>query len=338
MKRVEAFAPGRVNIIGEHTDYTGGLVLPVALDVGLRVTGERGGDQIILSSETEPDRVVLGLDGAAIDASGPVPGWGAYVAEVVRQLRPSQGFVGSVSTTMPTGGTGLSSSSALACSLLLAFGAEGDPIEIAKMAQRAEVAATGVEVGLMDQIASMCGIAQHAIRIDCRSFDVDAVPVPDDIDILVVHSGQPRLLVDSEYSDRREACYAAEAEIGPLRDATLGDITQLNDPVLRKRAEHVISENARVEMVIAAMKAGDIAAIAEHLNEGHRSLSELFETSTPIVDAMAAQLRDIPGVLAARMTGGGFGGCLVAISEPGVQLDIPNWWMRAEPGPGAALV
>ncbi len=337
MARVEAFAPGRVNLIGEHTDYTGGLVLPLALDVGLRVAGERGGDQIRLSSETEIDEVVLGLDGDLIGVGGEPTGWSAYVSAVVKELRPSTGFVGSVSTTMPTGGTGLSSSSALACSLLLAFGAEGNPIDIAKMAQRAEILATGVKVGLMDQIASMCGVANHAIRIDCHSFDVDPVPIPDGIDILVVHSGQPRMLVESEYGNRREACFAIEAEIGPLRDATLADITQLTDPVLRRRATHVVSENARVDMVVEAMKSGDVTAIAEHLNEGHRSLSELFETSTPIVDAMAAQLRSTAGVLAARMTGGGFGGCLVALSEPGVELDIPNWWMRAKPGPGAAL-
>lgn len=338
MTQVTAFAPGRVNLIGEHTDYTGGLVLPLALDVGLTVRGERGGDQIVLSSETEPDGVVLGLDGAPVDDSGELPGWGSYVAEVVKQLQPTQGFVGSVSTTMPTGGTGLSSSSALACSLLLAFGAEGDPIDIARMAQRAEVAATGVQIGLMDQIASMCGVEQHAIRIDCRSFDVAPVPVPDDIDILVVHSGQPRLLADSEYNNRRLACTEIEATIGPLRDATLADIAQLADPVLRKRAEHVISENARVDLVVGALRSGDIAAVAAHLNEGHRSLSKSFETSTPIVDAMVAQLRETPGVLAARMTGGGFGGCLVVLGEPGIELDIPNWWMRARPGPGASLV
>lgn len=338
MARVEAFAPGRVNLIGEHTDYTGGLVLPLALDVGLRVAGERSGDQIRLSSETEPDDVVIGLDGDLIGVGGESPGWGAYVSAVVKELRPSAGFVGTVSTTMPTGGTGLSSSSALACSLLLALGAEGDPIDIAKMAQRAEISATGVKVGLMDQIASMCGVAKHAIRIDCRSFDVDPVPIPDGIDILVVHSGQPRLLVESEYSDRRDACFSIEAEIGPLRDATLADVAQLTDPVLRRRATHVISENERVDMVVAALKSGDVMAIAEHLNDGQRSLSELFETSTPIVDAIAAELRSTPGVLAARMTGGGFGGCLVAICESGVELDIPNWWMRTKPGAGAALI
>ncbi|MEZ5343295.1 MAG: galactokinase family protein [Acidimicrobiales bacterium] len=331
-----AFAPGRVNLIGEHTDYTGGLVLPFALDVGVTVRGERGGDTIHLRSDDEPEPVALTLDGEPLDGAELAP-WGTYVAEAVKQLRPTVGFVGTVSSTMPRGGTGLSTSSALTCSVLLALGAEGDALTIASMAQRAEIAATGVNIGLMDQIASMCGVDGHAVRIDCRSFDVETVTIPDHVDILVVHSGQPRLLVDSEYNNRRIACQMIEDQIGPLRDRTLDDVRSLTDPVLRKRATHVIAENERVDQMVLALRSGDVAQMADLLRQGHRSLAELFETSTPIVDAMVDTLEATPGVHAARMTGGGFGGCIVALAEPGVALETPTWWMRAKAGPGASV-
>ena len=337
---VRAFAPGRVNLIGEHTDYTGGLVLPMALDMGITITGESAGDQLSLRSEQLETTLQ-----ADLPISGDLPedpSWGRYVAAVARTLEMSTGFTGTISSTLPAGGTGLSSSSALTIAALLAFGAlEEDTLEarkaVARLAQKTEAEASGVQSGIMDQLISITAIEGHASMIDCQTLDITPVRIPDDVEVMVFHSGQPRLLADSEYNERRAACETIEAMIGPLRLATLSEVEALGDPVLRRRGRHVVTENQRVRDFVAALGAGDLAACGELLAEGHRSLSQDYEVSTPIVDEMHARVSAMSGVYGARMVGGGFGGALVALVEPGTELDIDTWAIRARPGPGARV-
>jgi galactokinase len=328
---VRAFAPGRVNLIGEHTDYTGGLALPMAIDLGTTVTGRRGGDRVRLRSadEPEPAEVVLrGDDPATVE-----PAWGRYVAGVVHELRPGVGFTGDVTTTIPIG-SGLSSSAALELAIALALGFAGPATALAELGQRAEQLASGVPCGLMDQLASASGQDGHALLMDFATGTVTPVPLPDHLAVVVVHSGQHRTLVGSAYAERRAACEAAAAEIGPLRDADLAAVGALADPVIRRRARHVVTENQRVLDVVDALRAHDAGAAGRAMLESHRSLRDDFEVSTDALDQLVERLTATPGVHGARLTGAGFGGCVVALAEPGA-LD-EGWVVR--PCAGARLL
>lgn len=334
---ITAFAPGRVNLIGEHTDYTGGLVLPLALDLGITVTGTRGGQDISLQSATEslPARLPVSFEGEPTLVEPP---WGRFLGGLLSQLGPVEGFEGTVETTLPTGGTGLSSSSALTVACLLALAGDGDRVELAKTARLAEIAATGVNCGMMDQLASLCSQAGHALLIDCRDFSMEPVAIPDSMEILVVHTGQSRELADSAYNERRASCEEIEKLIGPLRDASVDDVAGLADPTLRRRGRHVVSENERVLELMAAFAADDPRAAGEVLASGHRSLADDYEVSTAIVDEMVSAVAGTPGVFGARLTGGGFGGSMVALCAPGTELSVPTWWQRVRPAGGATLV
>jgi len=337
---IRAFAPGRVNLIGEHTDYTGGLVLPMALDMGITITGSATGDRLDLHSEQLETSLLTGLP-VTSDLPGN-PSWGRYVAAVARKLDLTTGFTGTISSTLPAGGTGLSSSSALTIAAMLAFGAlEEDTIErrkeLAELARITEAEASGVLSGIMDQLISITAIEGHASMIDCHTLEITPVRMPDDVEVMVFHSGQPRLLADSEYNVRRAACETIETMVGPLRTATLVDVEALDDPVLRRRGRHVVSENQRVRDFVSALESGDLAGCGVLLAEGHRSLSEDYEVSTPVVDEIQARVSAMPGVYGARMVGGGFGGSLVALVEPGTEIDVDTWTIRARPGPGASV-
>ena len=254
------FSPGRVNLIGEHTDYTGGLVLPLAIHLGVTFTGTAGGDRLAIDSDGH-DRLDLPLDvatGCALDEIDPA--WGRFVVAVARRLGASPAATGTITSSLPIGGTGLSSSTALSCVAALLYGTglshqTGDRLELAKLVRAAEVDVTGVEIGLMDQAACLAATDGNALLMDCRAVTVDQVPLPDSVEVLIVHSGHARELVDSEYADRRAACEAIEALIGPLRDADLDAVAELDDAVLRRRARHVVTENARVRSMIDALAA-----------------------------------------------------------------------------------
>lgn len=333
---VTAFAPGRVNLIGEHTDYTGGLVMPLALDLGITVQGQRGGGEILLESATEPKAANVPIDFKG-EPTSIEPPWARFVGGLLSQIGPIEGFRGTVETTLPTGGTGLSSSSALTVACLLALAGDGDRVELAKTARLAEIAATGVNCGMMDQLASLCSEAGHALLIDCRDFSMQPVAIPDSMEVLVVHTGQSRELADSAYNQRRASCEQIEQLVGPLRDASVADVDALADPVLRRRGRHVVSENQRVQDLMAAFVADDPVVAGQVLAEGHRSLAVDYEVSTPIVDDMVEAVTATPGVFGARLTGGGFGGSMVALCEPGTELSVSTWWRRVAPAGGATL-
>jgi galactokinase len=332
---MRAVAPGRVNLIGDHTDHTGGLVLPMAIDLGTTVEVVPGGGDVVLRSASEPDPAVVPLD--VTDAASVEPAWARYVAAVVAEVGPTVGATGTVHTTLPIG-AGLSSSAALEVAIALALGFEGTALELARLCQRAEHAASGVPCGIMDQLASAAGVAGHALRIDCSSLEVRPVPVPAGVEVMVVHSGQARALAGSAYADRAAAGQRAEALIGPLRSATLEDVAGIADPVVRRRARHVVTENARVDALIAAMAGTDWAAMAEVMAASHASLRDDFEVSTPALDAAVDDLLRTPGVIGARLTGAGFGGCVVALAEHGTPLPHgrPAW--RVQPSAGARLL
>lgn len=330
MAKFRAHAPGRVNLIGDHTDYSGGLVLPMAIELGTTVEVERRGLLVELRSSVKPEPAVIDL--AVADPSTLAPPWARYVGGVVAVLRPSLGAVGTVETSLPVG-AGLSSSASLEVAVALALGFEGTPLELALVCQRAEHLASGVPSGVMDQLASAAGVAGSALLIDCTSLEVTPVPVPDDVEVVVVDSGERRTLAGSAYADRRAECEAAATQIGPLREASLADVATLADGHLRRRAHHVVTENERVARFAEALGTGDLVAAGELMAASHVSLRDDFEVSTPALDRLVAELDATPGIYGARLTGAGFGGCVVALAAP----DSPVRGWRLHPSAGATV-
>ena len=324
---MKARAPGRVNLIGDHTDYTGGLVLPMAIDLETVVEGTRQGDHVALASAQEPDRAVVSL--SVEDPAAVSPPWARYVAGVVAVLRPSTGFHGTVTSTVPLG-AGLSSSAALEVAVALAVGFEGTPLQLALACQEAEQRASGVPCGIMDQLASAAGVEGHALLIDCTTLTLTPVPVPEGLDVVVVHSGVERGLGGTAYAVRRAECEAAARELGPLRSAYLADVERIDDDVIRRRARHVVSENERVRAFAEALATGRTDDLGPLMAASHASLRDDFEVSIPALDDLVERLASTPGVLGARLTGAGFGGCVVALAEPGAPVD--GWRVRAATG------
>jgi len=322
-------APGRVNLIGDHTDYTGGLVLPMAIDLATSIEWEES-DRVRLTSSVDSDPV--DFDPRASFDSSMTPRWGRYVAAVASLMESPRGFVGRVSTTLPVG-AGLASSAALEIAVALAMGFEGDAIELARMCQRAEHLATGVPTGIMDQMCIASARRGTATLIDCSTLAVRHVSVPEEAAVLVQFIAH-RTLEGSEYSTRVAECARAESEIGPLRVASLDDAARISDPIAGSRARHVISENHRVGSFAAALEAGDLARAGALMTESHRSLAGDFAVSTPTMDAAVAQMLAVPGVFGARMTGGGFGGCIVALIAS--NAEGPGWRVHPSAGPDHA--
>jgi galactokinase len=314
--RIHVRAPGRVNLIGDHTDYTGGMVLPMTID---RWTDIRGipTETIELHSKDEPQPAVLDL--LIDDPHAVQPSWAKYVAGVVAEMAPCVGITGTVATDIPIG-AGLSSSAALELAVALALDFEGDALSLAQLCRRAEIRASGVPCGIMDQLIIAAGLADHALLIDCGDVTIQPVRIPDDVEVIVKFIAQ-RALVNSAYAKRVAECATAEALIGPLRTARLGDELSIPDPIVRGRARHVISENQRVRDFADALNAGDLRSAGSLMVASHESLRDLYETSTPVMDEAFESVNSQPGVYGARMTGGGFGGCLVALAEPGALTD-----------------
>ena len=306
-----------MNLIGDHTDYSGGLVLPMALEMGTTVTGVRGGGAEV-----------------RLESDASAPGFDGYVDAVARLVGSSEGFVGRVTSDLPIG-AGLSSSASLEVAVALALGSPLRGVELARLCQEAEHVASGVPCGIMDQLASVAGVAGHALLIDCGDLSAPPVPVPvpppDEVEIVVIHSGEERRLAGSEYAARRAACEAAASVVGPLRSALLSDVASLEDPVLRARARHVVSENARVRLFASALAGGDLAGCGELMLQSHRSLAGDFEVSTPGLDALVFDLASRPGVFGARLTGAGFGGCVVSLARPGA-IDLGPPGSSGSPG------
>jgi galactokinase len=264
------------------------------------------------------------------------PPWARYVAGVVAEMQPRDGFIGTVRSTLPSG-VGLASSAALEVAVAVALGADlGDPIAVAEMCQRAEHRAVGVPCGIMDQFCIVAAVEDAALLLDCGTLDADAVPMPGDVEVAIIDSGQPRRLATSPYARRRAECAQVERIIGPLRGADLEDIDAIDDPVLWHRARHVITENQRVEATALALEDGDLLQAGDLMVASHVSLRDDYEVSTPRLDAVVDHLRSTPGVFGARLTGAGFGGSVVALCAPDADLDLPVVW-RGRPARGATM-
>ncbi|MEP6638504.1 MAG: galactokinase [Chloroflexota bacterium] len=323
-------APGRVNLIGEHTDYNEGLVLPAAIDLEIRIaylpTDDRRAEVVRLD---EGER-----DGFDLDAPRPRAGtWLDYIVGTARALGEAglslTGLRGVIASTLPAN-AGLSSSAAIelasAWALLDSAAPASDRFRLAQLCQRAENGYVGVQSGLMDQFASSCGVAGSALLLDCRSHEWRAIPLPADIELVACHTGSTHHLGQSEYNLRRNQCDAAVAALAAidpsvrsLRDVTsemLRAARDRLDPIAFRRARHVVTENARVQATVAALARGDLAAVGRLFAESHASLRDEFEVSSPELDAMVEIASAVPGVVAARMTGGGFGGCTVNLVRP----------------------
>jgi galactokinase len=315
-------APGRVNLMGDHTDYNDGLVLPIA--IGLECV-------VAARPRDDGDVSLRSLDEVEDD-------WTRYVDAVREVIAPAHGVDGVLASSVPPG-SGLSSSAALEVAVALALGGgQLAPVELALACQRAEHLATGVPSGVMDQLASVAARADHALLIDCRTLGLRHVRIPVDAAIVVVHSGVPRTLEQSAYAERRAACERIARELGlrSLRDATLDQV--LDEPLGR----HVVTENARVEQTAEALEQGDLRRVGELMRESHASLRDDYEVSTPELDALT-ELLESAGAHGARLTGAGFGGCVVAIASSAAADRILEtasasyelvWVVRASNGAG----
>lgn len=346
MGATAAFAPGRVNLIGDHTDYTGGYAMPIAIQLGTEMTYLRDPSSTVVelasSADRERARVPISIPDDSFEIAMVLPEWGRYLAGVLAVLRPPSGGKGNLHSDLPIR-AGLSSSASLELALCLALGAgcPEQPAELARLAQRAEHLAGGVETGILDQLAIASAEAGHAMLLDCRSLAIRQVSVPTDAELVVVHCGVTRSVsgAGSVYPERQRQCAMAEAEIGPLRDASLREVDKVCDPLVRKRARHVVSENARVLAFAGALEHGDLCAAGQLMSESHRSLSSDFGVSLPELDQLVSWLEENEGVLGARLTGAGMGGCAVALTRPGALGEVlgqrPHWVVR--PSDGARL-
>jgi galactokinase len=299
--RARVRAPGRVNLIGDHTDYQDGFCLPMAID-----------REVVIDFAPRADAEV-GLMSSHADA-----GFDAIVAAAIGVLdeggRPPVGIEGTLTSTVPVG-AGLSSSAAVEVAICraLAYAARW-PLggrALARAAQEVEHRASGMPCGVLDQMASVFGVAGHALLLDCRSLEVDPLPLPAGTEVLVVHSGVERRLATSAYAERRAACEAAAAHLGvpALRDATPQQVA--DDPIAR----HVVSENARTLAFAEALRRNDVDALGPLMIASHASLRDDFRVSVPEVDLLVDLCLE-HGAIGARMTGGGFGGCVVMLVAP----------------------
>lgn len=345
---VRAYAPGRVNLIGEHTDYNDGFSLPIALQVGTSAVLEpEDGAGLVVSSDGEAGTVAIPLD----TAPGGVTGWAAYVAGCVWALRehgiaPAGGRM-RLTSDVPVG-AGLSSSAALECAVLTALTAaepEMDRTVLARIAQRAENDYVGAPTGLLDQMSSLYGRVGEAMLLDFRSLAVTRVPLRLGDDVLIaVDSRTPHQHAGGEYARRRASCERAAAELGvaSLRDAAPEDWERLPDDETRRRARHVLTENRRVLVGADALRRGDHAAFGALMTASHASMRDDFEITVPAIDLIAATAETL-GAHGARMTGGGFGGTVIALvpadAAERIRTDLPETVAAAgHPRPGVTVV
>jgi len=315
-----ASAPGRVNLIGEHTDHSGGYVLPVAIPLRVAVEVTRRPERAIRASSAAFD------DGRWQEVR---PGertgrWTDLIGGVAEALDVDIGLDVRIASEIPTG-AGLGSSGALGVALVRALrdelGLALDDVEIAKLAHRAEHEGTGVRSGIMDQFAASLGREDEALFIDCRSLAFERIRMPQAFEIAVVDSGQRHRHASGAYNERRRECEEAARLLGveQLRDIGPGELDRvlaLPEPLAR-RARHVVTENARVVYAVVALRTADPAALGSLIDASHRSLRDDFDVSTPEVDLLVELAREQEGVQGARIHGGGFGGSIVALADEG---------------------
>lgn len=336
-----SIGPGRVNLIGEHTDYNDGFVLPVAIKRDVRlVLRPRADRQVYLYSLEYDAATEFSLDALAYNHDSL---WANYVQGVAWALQekglPLTGLDAIISGNVPRA-SGLSSSAALEVASALAFlaasGQEGalDGPQIALAAQRAENKFVGVNCGIMDQFISVLGAKDHALLIDCRTLEYKLVPVPENASIVIGNTKASRSLAGSAYNERRAQCEEGVARlqtvlpaIRALRDVTsqqLEEHRKLLSPIVYQRCHHVVGENERVMQTIAALERGDIGEVGRLMQASHASLRDDYEVSSSALDAMVEAMLNASGCYGARLTGAGFGGCAVALVQPGQEQAVAD--------------
>lgn len=321
MSSISCFAPGRVEILGNHTDYNEGFVLSASLPYGIRVTGSKREDgKIHLSTQLGESLHVEVSAEAPFARSGE---WYDYPLGVVAALREAGiavgGFHAEFVADLPSG-AGLSSSAALEVSTIMLLEKLQQitlpGIELAKLCRRAENEFVGMQCGILDQVSSLFGKRDHAIFLDCRDNKVQTVSFPHDVCLLLIQTGVPHALVGGEYNERRRHCFAAAKSLGVpfLRDATYEMLSASSLPDLEyRRAAHIIGENERVLQTVALISRGDVHGVGKLMNQSHESSRLNFENSTPALDLLVEIAKSTAGVYGARMTGGGFGGAIVVL-------------------------
>jgi galactokinase len=337
-----AFAPGRVNLIGEHTDYNQGLALPFAIAEGVTVHATASGDERILARALDCGEE----DEFAFAEPARAQGWRAFVRGVVAELRragfPLVGARLEIGGDLPQG-AGLSSSAALEVALCLALlslsgVADADRMRLARLCSRVEHEWVGAQTGLLDQLASLYGAPDTALLIDFQALEVDPVPLrlEGGWRLVTLDSGERHANASSTYNERRVECSRACRLLGveSLRKANWNAVARLPEP-LQRRVRHVLGENARVQDTVAALRACDLPAVGRLLNASHASLRDQYEVSTPAVEATVEQLLRA-GAAGARIVGGGFGGHVLGLLAPGVHVPAGAREVRA--GPGAHLL
>ena len=325
MQTASGYAPGRVELLGNHTDYNQGVVLAAAIDRGLTVTGTRRSDGVItIASElsTSPVEIPSGRRSPL-----PAASWANYPLGVVQQFELAGhrigGFDAIVSGDIPAG-AGLSSSAAFEVAtagfLMALHGIRLEPMAVAKLCQRAENDFVGVRSGLLDQATSVFGRANHVVHLDFQSEEIRTSPFPPNISLVIADSGAKHELLQSEYNTRREQCAAAAQALGvrSLREVSSAQLLAARsslDPVLFRRAAHIVGENERVAEALGALGKSDPATLGSLMNASHESSRTNFENSTPALDRLVEIARSLPGVLGSRLTGGGFGGGTVTLVQ-----------------------
>jgi galactokinase len=334
--RTTAFAPGRVNLIGEHTDYNAGFALPFAIARGVTVRATSLPGAMVMARATDLDQT----DFFALDDTTRLDGWRAFVRGTIAELRaagyPVRPMRIEIAGDVPRGG-GLSSSAALGCALALALCGEDEPDRraLARLASKVENDWVGAQTGLLDQYAALLGRADHALLIDFAHDEVEPVPVDlGEWQLVVVRAGQ-RDLAAGAYNDRRRECQEAaeRLDVHTLRWATAAAAEALEEP-WRSRALHVIGENERVQEAVEVLRGDDVAALGPLLDASHASLRDCFAVSTEEVERVVARLKE-GGAVGARLIGGGFGGHVLALYAPGAPL--PSGSLTVAPSAGATV-
>ncbi len=328
MAEISSFAPGRVELLGNHTDYNEGLVLSAAIHLGITVTGKGvASDRVHLQSR----QIAPPWEGDLKEELRAQKIWADYPRGIAWALQKEgwaiEGFEAQFDSTLPVG-AGLSSSAAIevatAVFLCRLFHFTLSPLKLAKLCRKAENEFVGVQCGLLDQVSSLFGKKNHAIFLDCRHERIETIPFLNNTVLLVIHSGVPHALTGGEYNDRRRDCFEAARllEVTALRDVSSEQVLQLPEGQIRKRALHITGENERVSKGVDLLREGDVCQFGALMTASHRSSQENFENSTPALDLLVELSLNQPHVYGARLTGGGFGGAIVALVPQSVAQQV----------------
>jgi galactokinase len=313
-----------VTLLGEHTDYNAGSALAIATTerTEARATATDAGIVEVRST-------ALGSASCALDATSGAPPFVLLAASLVR-LADARGARIDVDGDLPIA-AGLASSASYAVAVALALGVSEPPVDLARACQVAERAA-GSDVGLLDQLAVIAALPHCAVELDFATDTTGTFPISSAIGLTAVDSGVRRTVASTAYSQRRDECARAAAELGPLGAVGPDDVSTLVDPELRRRARHVVTECARVRLARGLLESGDVVGFGALIDEGHASLRDDFEVSTPVVEAARDVLRGQDGVMGVRLTGAGFGGCLLVVHDPETRVATDGRWSTSLPG------